>query len=301
MKNLNSSNQSIEVFLKPVLVSEPSDFFRVFGEERLRTLAQTIPSHGHHQLESTTQGCISATIHATQEFLTQIVCSLSLTNPLATRGLVVSSSGLDAISWLKGTKDTQHGWIPTFPVSGFITRGEVPPNFDISPLDPAITLLVNRFDNEIDDFALKFSVTDDEDMRLLAMLIQESGSLWDEFEELFDISPSSSIGLPEDADTPLDIEDSCRDYATAFVNQVVTEADGDNWMEEFELNFAIKENTPLHEPIVAAISLFNAFSLYRASVVTMDRNNLHSMAVEELRSATKTGKMTRYCNDLGSN
>ncbi len=145
-----------ESFFTPLMVSESSDFLKLSGENRLRALAKTIPSHGHHQLHSVTQSCISATIHATQEYLSQLITGLSLTNPNLGRFLVVSSSGLNAISWLEQTKDSQHGWIPNYPVSGYITFGmlKTPPTYGLGPLEPAIQLYVNRSDDNCEDFAV---------------------------------------------------------------------------------------------------------------------------------------------------
>lgn len=73
MKKINPSIDQLPNFISPELESEPSDFIRLPGESRLRSLAKTIPSHSHHQLEASTQAYISATLHATQEYLTQVV------------------------------------------------------------------------------------------------------------------------------------------------------------------------------------------------------------------------------------
>ncbi len=292
MKNINPSRDQYEKHKNPFLVSEPSDCLRLIGENRLRMLAMTIPSHGHHQLETTTQGCISATIHATQEFLSQLVSGLALTNPSAARHLVVSSSGLDAIDWLDRTRDSEHGWLPNYPVSGYITRGTLSgaPHFGRSPLEAAVTLQANRSnDTESDDFLVHFSVAEAEDMRHLSMLMDDAGDLWDEFENTFGVTPFTSIPLPEDVESQSDKRESCRNYATAFVEYVVAKDDGDSCLETFDLEFTIKQKTPLHEPIVAAIALLNAFSLYQYSIQTMNRDNCHSKALEELESAIRTG------------
>lgn len=292
MENHNSNGDQLDQFLNPHLVSEPSDFLNLKGEGRLRMLAKTIPSHGHHQLVSTTQGCISSTVHATQEFLSQVVSGLSLTNPSAATNIVVSSSGLNAINWLERTENENGGWLPNYPVSGYITFGLMPdaPRYGRSPFEPAITLCVNRSDDDCEDFLVRFSVADSEDMRLLAMLLSEAGDLWDKFEHVFGVSPSTSIPLPKAVESQIGERTRCREYASAFIEHIVAVADEDDCLETFELEFSTKQNTPLHEPIVAAIALLNAFSLYRYSVETMDLHKSRSEALKEIESAVETGR-----------
>lgn len=300
MKNISPSSNELERYMNPYLVSEPTDFLRLVGESRLRALAKTIPSHGHHQLETITQGCISATIHATQEFLSQLVIGLSLSNPNTVSGLIVSSSGLDSISWLNCTKDDQHGWLPNCPVTGFITRGALssPPEFGMSPLEPAVTLNIKRcddkLDDKLDDFLVRFSVADAEDMRLLAKLMVDAGDLWDAYEHIFSVTPFTSIPLLEEVDISPNKRGGCRDYAAAFIEQIVDNADEEDCLETFDLEFAVKQNAPLHEPIVASVALLNAFSFYRYSVRNIDHDNYHAKAMKELKSAIKTGALARH-------
>lgn len=288
-----------ESFFTPLMVSESSDFLKLSGENRLRALAKTIPSHGHHQLHSVTQSCISATIHATQEYLSQLITGLSLTNPNLGRFLVVSSSGLNAISWLEQTKDSQHGWIPNYPVSGYITFGmlKTPPTYGLGPLEPAIQLYVNRSDDNCEDFAVDFSVSDADHMRFLSMLIKDSGALWEQFESLFGVTPSTSVPLPEEVESEQGTELSCRDYLSAFIKHVVDKADDeDTCLESFDLQFLVKKTNNLHGPIVAAIALFEAYSLYLHSSHVIHHKVRQSMVIAILKAAINTG-ITTNCNE----
>jgi hypothetical protein len=301
MKNINPSEDYYKKNASPFLISECTDFMRLNGETRLRTLAMTIPSHGHHQMLSVTQGCISATILAVQEFLSQVVSGLTLCNPGLPYYLVVSSSGLDAIDWLKRTNDTQHGWIPTYPVSGFITHGrlEVCPHFGNSPFEPAITLHVNRSgEPEFEDFTVEFSVADPEDMRILSLFMDESVDLWDEFEGIYGVTPFTSIPFPEEVERQFASAKSCREYVKEFVKHIVSMADGDECLETITLEFAVVGSDPLHEPIIASISLLNAFTLYKYSVETMDSDNSRAKALEEIKLANRIGQAIHQRDSL---
>ena len=291
--------EKAESFFNPLLVSESSDFLKLSCESRLRALAKAIPSHGHHQLYSVTQYCISATVHATQEYLTQIIRGLSLTNPNLGRLLVVSSSGLNATSWLERTKDSQHGWIPNYPVRGGVTFGllETPPGYGRVPFEPAIQLHVDRIDDDGEDFAVEFSVSDAEHMRCLSMLINDSGALWDQFESLFGVRPFTPIPLPEEVVNQLGAEFSCRDYLTAFIRHIVDKSDDeDDCLESFDLQFLVKQTSSLNVPVVAAIALFNAYSLYIHGSDAIEHEVRQSMVVDILRSAINTGIMAN-CNE----
>ena len=283
-------------FYNPHLLSEKSDLLKLSGENRLRALAKTIPSYGHHQLHSATQSCISATIHATYEYLSQIISGLSLTNPNLARFMVVSASGLDAINWLERTKDNQHGWIPNFPVSGFISFGMLkkPPTYGVGPFEPAIHLLVNRRDDNSEDFALEFTVSEPEHMRFLSMLFNDAGDLWDKFESTFSVTPSTPIPLPDDAAIPSGTEESCREYLSAFIKHVVENADDEvDCLESFDLQFLVKNTSPLHGPIVAAIALFEAYSLYLHSPNVFDHDARRFLLHQMLTTAINTGITTQ--------
>lgn len=288
--NLSKSDS----FLNPLMVSERSDFLKLPGENRLRALAKTIPAFGHHQLHSATQSCISATIHATHEYLSQVITGLSLTNPILPKILEVSSSGLDALSWLKRTQDNPTGWIPNYPVSGYITFGmlKTPPTYGMGPFEPAIHLFVNRSDDNGDDFALDFIVSDAKHMRLLGMLINDAGELWEQFETLFGIKPFSHIPLPDEVEIHSDLEKSCREYLSAFIKHVVDKADKDSCLESFDLQFTMNNTSALHGPIVAAVALFEAYSLYlhRAHVIAPKKRRV--MAIDILAAAINTGVVT---------
>lgn len=303
MKNINLDEDPLKQHWNPRLVSEPSDFIQLIGEKRLRLLAKTIPSHGHHQLPSTTQGCISATIHATQEFLTQVVSGMTLLHPDMGRNLEVSTSGLDAINWLKRSEANQSGWLPPYPVTGHITWGilQNPPRYGFSAFEPAVTLSVNRNDDDCDDFVVRFSVADSEDMRLLSMLIHESGDLWDEFEHTFGVTPFTSIPLPEDIESNFGEKVGCREYITCFIEHIVAKADENKCLETFDLEFSVKQEDPLHEPIVAAIALLNSFSEFRYSVQTMDDSKARSQALNQLQSAIITGLIAQSTREAENN
>lgn len=290
MKNINPKSDNLERHQNPLLISSGDDFSRLPGEDRLRRLAKTIPSHGYHQLISTTQSCISATIHSTQEYLSQIVSSLSLVDPILSRLLTVSSSGLDAKSWLERTKSEGSEWICDLPVSGHITCGrlDMPPVFGMSAFEPAITLQVSRGgDDTADsgDFTLYFSVCSDEDMKLLASFINDTGDTWDEFEAQFGITSFTSIPLPDSVEKSLPKELRCRDYINAFVDHVVADADEDECLETIELQFEIDEDAPLHQPIVAAIALLNAFYIYEYAIRNPDKHDHIALSIDKLRSA----------------
>lgn len=282
---------------KASIVSESSDFLKLSGENRLRALAKTIPSYGHHQPHTATQSCISATIQATQEYLSQLITGLSLTNPNLARFLVVSSSGLNVISWLERTKDSEHGWIPNYPVNGYITFGllKTPPTYGLGPLEPAIQLSVNRSDDNGEDFAVDFIVSDAEHMRVLDILINDVGELWDQFETLFEVKPFSHIPLPEEVEGKPGTELRCRDYLSAFIKHVVDKADDeDSCLESFDLQFSVKNAGNLHGPIVAAIALFEAYSLYLHRPHDIGHEVRQSMVIDILKAAIYTGITTNW-------
>lgn len=279
-------------FYNPILTSEKSDLSRLFGENRLRALAKSIPSHSHHQPVTATQSCISATIHATQEYLSQLIAGLSLTDPTLARCYVVSSSGLDAISWIERTEKTQHGWIPNYPVKGYITQGllKIPPTFGMSPSEPAITLAVNRNDDNGSDFHISFSISDAEEIRILSQILNDAGEVWDEFEMMFAITPFTSHPLPDDVKEELD----CREYLSAYIERIIDNADTANYGESFELEFSVNNTTNLHEPLVAAIAVFNIFLNYVSATSDKEKAQASEMAQDELITAINTGLIYKY-------
>lgn len=211
----------------------------------------------------------------------------------------MSSSGLNAISWLERTKDSQHGWIPNYPVRGYITFGmlKTPPTYGLGPLEPAIQLYVNRSDDNCEDFAVDFSVSIADHMRFLNMLIKDSGALWEQFESLFGVTPFTSIPLPEEVESEPGTELSCRDYFSAFIKHVVDKADDeDSCLESFDLQFLVKKTSYLHGPIVAAIALFEAYSLYLHSSHVIRHEVRQSMVIDILTAAINTG-ITTNCNE----
>lgn len=301
MKDISGrNNPPFGKFLSPFLTSDKSDFLEFASERRLRNLAMSIPSHGHHQLESTTQQCIRATIHATQDYLSEIVRGLSIANPDAARWLVVSSSGLDAIEWLNRTRDTQYGWIPTYPVTGHITCGKylTPPHYGMTPAEPAITLSVNRCDDHGNaDFFLTFSVSQAVEMRALLLIMNDLGGLWSTFENIFGVTAFTSIPLPDEVDSSEGTQWGCREYVEAFIEHVVDNPNNDDdCFETIDLEFALKENNPLYVPVVAAAALLRAFSFYFSSLhyKAKDKKNCRSEAKDLIISAIETGATNRY-------
>lgn len=283
----------------PLITSEKLDLIKLSGENRLRALAMTIPSSGHYQHASATQSCISATIHATYEYLSQLIAGLSLSDPSMARLLVVSASGLDAISWLERTNDSQHGWLPNYPVSGYITLGMLksPPSYGMTPHEPAIVLSVNRSNDMDEDFFVDFTVSEEEHMRFLSMLINDAGDVWEQFESLFGITPCSSIPLPEEVKDQAGAEMSCRNYLSAFIKHVVDKADVDSCLESFDLQFSMTKTSNLHDPIVAATALFNAYSLYHTSAHKKHQDKCDSRTKEILTVAIETGLKSQYWHD----
>ncbi len=289
--NLNAQSD----FLNPFLISEQCDLLAPFGEKRLLTLAKSIPAHGHHQPVSATQSCISATIHATQEYLSQLLTGLSLTDPSLARFLVVSTSGLDAIQWLKQTSDTCHGWIPNYPVKGCITfgRSKMPPTYGKQPLEPSVVVSFNRGDDDGNpDFLVEFTVSDADDMRALSMLIHDAGDVWDKFEDLFSVTPFTSIPLPDDVDSGEQL--SCREYLSLFLKNVVDKADDDNCLESFDLQFSTdKCDSPKYQ-IAAAIAVLNAFGLYLNHKKVCSQKERRTMLIGIISAAIKIGIENHY-------
>ena len=133
--------------------------------------------------------------------------------------------------------------------SGYITFGRLdePPRYGRSPFENAITLSVMREVEETDDnemFSLVVSVTFNDDMKLLANFINDTGETWDEFEALYNITPFTSIPLPDKAEDNLPDKDKCRDYINAFVDNIVVGADEDDCLETIDLEFRIDQETP---------------------------------------------------------
>ena len=294
MNSINTDTDDIQKRWNPLLVSSGSDLSQLPGEDRLRKLAISIPSHSHKQLISTTQSCIFATIHSTQEYLCQIVSGLFLSDPGLCSMLTVSASGLDAISWVDRTENEYNGWIPNCIASGYINFGRLdePPHYGRSPLENTITLSVMREDEEADDcemFSLVVSVAFNDDMKLLANFINDTGETWDEFEALYNITPFTSIPLPDEAEDNLPDKDKCRDYINAFVDNIVVGANKDDCLETIDLEFRIDQKTPLQYPIVAAIALLNALLVYEA-MQNQNENNYISMAINKLEPALIAAK-----------
>lgn len=288
--NLNAQSD----FLNPFLISEQCDLLAPFSEKRLQTLAKSIPAHGHHQPVSATQSCISATIHATQEYLSQLITGLSLANPSLARFLVVSTSGLDAIQWLKKTSNTCHGWIPIYPVTGFITFGrlQMPPSFGRTPLEPSVVVSVNRSDDGGNpDFLVEFTVSDADDMRALSMLFNDAGDLWDKFEDIFSVTPFTSIPLPDEVDSGTEL--SCREYLSLFLKNVVDKAD-DGCLEGFELQFSTDKCDSPKFQIAAAIAVLNAFGLYLNHKKVHSHKERRTMLLGIISAAIKTGIENDY-------
>lgn len=274
----------------PILTSEQSDLTCIHGESRLRVLALTIPEYGHHQFKSTTEGCIKTTIFATQEYLSKIVAGLSLSNPNLARDLVVSSSGLNLKNWPEKKGHSVEGWIPVSPVSGYITRGLLrnPPTYTSSPQEPAITLSVFREEHDLEeDFHLTFSVADADDMRHLADMINETGDTWMQLESLFKIKTISSIPLPDEAQPQPEKRLNCRDYTKAFIEHVVDLAKTSECLETLDLDFAVSSDIQLHRPIVAAISLLNAFAAYKNAQYNNNRKVVLAEIIDNFSSVIK--------------
>jgi len=286
--------------LIPNLLYTKQDFDRLNSEEKLRLLAKKIPSQTSTQSKEITQKSVAKTVFAMQEFLTQIITGLSFTNPSVARNIGLSSSGLDYRYWQNLVESDSE--IPTYPVRSFLTYGVLHGGaFGTRPLEPVITVAAkNSGYVEFDDFWVQFSVTDTEDMRILGLFMEEAADLWDQFEDEFGITPFSSFPLPEEERVRLGENANCREYINAFIKHHLKNDDGETNVETIDLEFAIDPDAPLHEPIVAAIALLQAFSIYIFSVENIDSHHAHDHAFEILENALRAGKNNRYWKETNT-
>ena len=273
----------------PVLLSQQSDFLRLPGEARLRALAETIPARMGSDLPSTIQASVQACIHATQEYLTQVVAAASVMDAQLCSSLVVCSSG---ITVPRKTSDVGD-WIHPYPVQGAITHGwlRVMPVFGESALEPAVTLYVRRKEEEhpevYGEFYVEFSVSDAQDMRLLQQLMHDHGEVWRPFEDAAGVRPSSPVPLPEEVEESRS-EWTCTEYLDAFLEHVVDQEEEDDCHETFVLEFSCDDGGLIHAPIFAALSVLQAVHLYRAAKDFEGADRLHARAGLILRDALRS-------------
>lgn len=268
----------------PSLCSKTDEKKRMPGEVRLRALSRLIPSDVHAHSASSIQQCINAAIFASQEYVEQIIQGLALLRPAIKRKYVVKTTGLNAIAFID---QGGNNWVPTYPVITTITQGILnnDDRFGFAPIEPAIKLDVNRNDEKSPTFCLSFSVSLPEDMRALLKMLSEQGSDWLYFESLLEIMPFSDIPLPSEGNGKLTL--NCLEYVKAFIQEVVDNADNDDCIESLELQFTLDDRKPLHEYIVAAIAVFNAFEIYANASKKGLTENCREAARLELEEGAK--------------
>lgn len=103
-------------------------------------------------------------------------------------------------------------------------------------------------------------------------------------ESLYKIRPFTSVPLTDQAEYKLIDEANCREYINAFVDNIVVRAKEDDCIEAIDLEFQINEDAPLHQPIIAAITLLNALLVYEVLENQNEHNHI-SLAMEALEPA----------------
>lgn len=287
MIDINPMSVSPGIVCSPVLVSEPDDFRIPPLELRLRQLLQQIPAEAHPSASAIAQNAINSAVRAMQDCLVEAVSTLSGHDSFLAGHLVASSSGLNTHYWLNtrgaGKGDMKH--LVPCPVRGVISTGllKTPPSFGMCPLEPSVT--VDAGAEEEVRFYVSFTVADQEDMRLLFMLMEEAGEVWSRFERAFGVVPFTSIPLPAEAQQYLGDAPSVRDYAAAFLQHIVSGADPDRCLESFDLQFGIDSEKPLYISIAGAALLLGALVLFQASVAQPEGEAFFHAAKERLESA----------------
>lgn len=300
MKNLNTKADGLDRHYNPIMTSELEDISRFPGEVRMLELAATIPERANVDLPTTIQSLIAATINATQAYLCQVVTAMSLTDPLAAQEMVVCTSGLDALSWLDRTEQSQGGWIPNYPVTGHITMGALKyaPNFGMSLFEPGVSVMVNRKDEQPDSpkVIVSLSVSTADEMISLAKFLKACDENWVRLERAFKVEAFTSIPLPDHVE--LTEDHTAADYAHAFVEYVVKAKgrDEDSCLETLDLEFDTTTGIPLHQVIHAACSLLHAFHLYDLASRAKKRD-LINMALDKIRSLSIHGSALAFARE----
>jgi hypothetical protein len=269
--NLNYYDEMFDGDLEPFLVSEPEDFQNFPAEETLRNMAKSIPWNVYTQPKIITQRYIAAAVYVMQEYLTQVVRGASQFMPTAS-GMLVTSSGIEVMT--KPDDPTiQKPVFLTGPVSGFVTFGlaDLPPYCNDLPFEPAVTLEMNQSD-DAESFSVSLLVTEAGEMTLLTKLLQDAQQLgyWKYFEKLYGVELETSVPIPLEAKRSRKRRMTCADYATAFQEKVLLNMGENECVESMELKFAVVDNTPLHVPLYAALSVLMAIHQYQISAVVDD-------------------------------
>lgn len=268
------------------LVSNQNEFSMLPAEIKLRKVAKQIPAQEQKMPATKIADLITETIGATQDFLVQLVSGVSLTNPYIGKDVLVSTSGLDVIRWLEGTRDSQKGWIPNYPVCGHIKHGHsLVPEYGRGCLTPMVKMQVNRSGDDFEDYLVEFSVFGKDDVQLLARMIKDMGGAWTTFEEIYSIVPFTSTPLPDSSEKKvLRSKYKCQKYAEEYVKYLDSTNRSEITESDLILEFRAKSSEPMHEAVVAAIFLLDAFKYYRNFEVAdkKDKDSIYELALNQL-------------------
>lgn len=253
MKNLCSANS-------PYLISEVHDFVYPFDQDYLRECANSIPENIESTPDSLIVAALRKTIEETQRYLTTLVSCMSLNKPAATKGLVINTCGLDLVDWVDKGFNSE---IPNYPVIGYISFGYCIDGFGWGRYgcEPAISLAVDRKSGPaFDPFLVEFSVGSNEDLHLLLGFIEEAGELWARFESVYGVRGHSTQA------ELLAVDDNCMNTLLSHLDHLPTAlAKQDGSGGSFSLYFKVNQDA-IHEAIMAAIPLLNAFDLYSSAL-----------------------------------